>query len=33
MNKKDGFKKVLITIVTYVIGLLIVAGIYYLRSK
>lgn len=30
---KDNFKKVLIIMVTYIIGLFIVAGVCYLRSR
>ena len=33
MSKKDGFKKILITIITYVIGLFVITGVYYLRSR
>ena len=33
MSKKDGFKKILIIIITYVIGLFIIAGVYYLIER
>lgn len=33
MSKKDKLKMVLIIAATYVAGLLIVAGVYYLRSR
>lgn len=33
MSEKDKLKMIMIIAATYVVGLLIVAGVYYLRSR